>query len=199
MVERTALTGLMKFYFNVESAYYELMDSLDDYVPVYNLVINPLEDRKIPSFPVFAIITLAIIAGLFGLALSSQAASTNIEIMVRSTDGTLLSGVTVVALDGGREVNRGTTEIGRLYLAVPFPLQSNLVLRFEKDGFETLTRDYGPLTITGVGVELKPTAETQQQLAQREQTAQQIESDARDLAAQGYPQFQQGLEEIRSG
>ena len=61
-------SGLKEWYYAIEDKYYDLMDSLEDKMHVYEWFVNPLEDKGVPSFPVFVLIVLALIAILINYA-----------------------------------------------------------------------------------------------------------------------------------
>ncbi|MFH0713405.1 MAG: hypothetical protein V1722_00005, partial [Candidatus Micrarchaeota archaeon] len=58
---------LLKFYFQIETSYYALCDWFEKHsVPVYSSFVTPLENKKIPSFPV-AICSVLILVALIAL------------------------------------------------------------------------------------------------------------------------------------
>jgi len=64
---------LLKTYFTLEDKYYNLMDFFEKIrIPVYEFFIHPLENRRIPSFPVFIIIILIILGFLTSLLFQPQ-------------------------------------------------------------------------------------------------------------------------------
>jgi len=63
---------LLKTYFTLEDKYYNLMDFFEKIkIPVYEFFIHPLENRRIPSFPVFILILLIILLILIGFVFKS--------------------------------------------------------------------------------------------------------------------------------
>ncbi len=75
--------SLLKLYFDVEDKYYNLMDFFEKLkIPVYEFFVHPIENRRVPSFPVFVLIILIVIFLLYGLVFktSSQALSLTLSI-----------------------------------------------------------------------------------------------------------------------
>lgn len=63
---------LLRAYFSVENGYYNFMDFVEKLgIPVYEFFVHPIENRRIPSFPVFLIILIIIILIAFGLVFKS--------------------------------------------------------------------------------------------------------------------------------
>ncbi|MCL5011497.1 MAG: hypothetical protein M1594_01220 [Candidatus Marsarchaeota archaeon] len=63
--------SLLKAYFTLEDKYYGLMDFFEKIkIPVYEFFVHPIENRRIPSFPVFLIILIIILLA-FGLVFRS--------------------------------------------------------------------------------------------------------------------------------
>lgn len=56
------MDGLKEFYFGLEDAYYGMLDSINETVPVYS-IIDPI-DKVIPSFALFIAAVLLILAGI---------------------------------------------------------------------------------------------------------------------------------------
>ncbi|HLC79114.1 MAG TPA: hypothetical protein VJG83_01670 [archaeon] len=54
---------LKQFYYSLEDKYYEVLDKIDEKVPVYS-VIDPI-DKYVPSFLLFLLLVLALLVGLF--------------------------------------------------------------------------------------------------------------------------------------
>ena len=106
-----ALDGLKKFYFSVEDKYYAFCDWLEKKgVKIYEFFVNPIEDRRLPSFPFFVVLLLAIVAGaaflLSGVSLGSLfQESVATEITLLNPDGSVYAGSVAVklSLEDGRE------------------------------------------------------------------------------------------------
>ena len=75
--------SLLKAYFTLEDKYYGLMDFLEKLkIPVYEFFIHPIENRRIPSFPVFLIILIIVILLAAGLVFRSPAQKFDLTLSV---------------------------------------------------------------------------------------------------------------------
>ncbi|MFH0971224.1 MAG: carboxypeptidase regulatory-like domain-containing protein [Candidatus Micrarchaeota archaeon] len=92
--------SLNELYHKLEDGYYSFCDYLEKEVkvPIYELFINPIEDKGIPSFPVVIAIFLILVVGGFFLATSMQ--STSLKVVV-TADGAKINGAQVVLTADG--------------------------------------------------------------------------------------------------
>src|SRR3989344_5381218 len=96
-------------YAKIEDSFYGALDFLESKgIPVYK-VVNPIEERGIPFFPVFALILMigAVLAyGFF----SASATPINVVLSFKDTEGNPVTGVQLVAKDsGGRILDLGSS------------------------------------------------------------------------------------------
>lgn len=64
--------ALRNVYFALEDRYYDLADALDAHVPFYKYFVEPIEQRRVPSFPVFALLIAALFTGAYFLLTPAQ-------------------------------------------------------------------------------------------------------------------------------
>ncbi len=107
---------LLRFYFYVETKYYELCDWLrEKKVPVYDYFITPVETRGLPSFPVAVIcimLFLGVVALLVSLATVPQAGSSikGIYVKVLGNESTSLENAAIELLSAnGTALYSGVT------------------------------------------------------------------------------------------
>ncbi len=193
--------ALLKLYFNVESAYYEFLDAIDNYVPVYKLLVNPVENKGYPSFPFYALISIAVILLLFLSAAVPQKQTAAMLVSITDNEGRALQGtsVTILSPGGGNFLlisGQGETDLtGRLdFVGIPI---GRVRIEVNKPGFENkqLTLD---TFRQNVEVSLSPTSETRQQLANEEEAQAQLQRRLRELADAGQPEFLAAFEEAQA-
>lgn len=63
--------GLKEFYYNLEDKYFEMLDNLEEKGINLYKIIDPLEKNGIPTFPIFSIIVLALVALIIFLLISN--------------------------------------------------------------------------------------------------------------------------------
>ena len=63
--------GLKEFYYSLEDKYFEMLDNLEEKGISLYKIIDPLEKNGIPTFPIFSLIILAIIALIIFLILTN--------------------------------------------------------------------------------------------------------------------------------
>jgi hypothetical protein len=59
--------ALRNVYFALEDGYYDIADALDAHVPFYKYFVEPIEKRRIPSFPVFVLLIAALFTSAYML------------------------------------------------------------------------------------------------------------------------------------
>jgi len=112
---------LKEWYYALEDKYYDFMDSLEDKLHVYEWFVNPIEDRGVPSFPVFVLIVLALIAGVAFLVSSFLTPSqTVMQLTVVSSVGlSPVPNATVSVQFGSQVLSNQTDENGNVSFTVP--------------------------------------------------------------------------------
>ena len=56
----------------IEEKWYQILDKINEYFPIYNLIINPIEEKGIPSLLAFSTMLIVIILGICGFILLSS-------------------------------------------------------------------------------------------------------------------------------
>ncbi|MCL5011731.1 MAG: hypothetical protein M1594_02445, partial [Candidatus Marsarchaeota archaeon] len=90
------MNPLLKIYFVLEGNYYKLMDFMQSHgLKVYNFFISPLEERRIPSFPVFVLAVLLVLIGLFFALSPAQSVPSNSFVIRVLSNGTPVGNASV--------------------------------------------------------------------------------------------------------
>ncbi|MDP2717908.1 MAG: carboxypeptidase-like regulatory domain-containing protein, partial [Candidatus Micrarchaeota archaeon] len=150
--------ALKDFYNALEDKYYAFMDGLQETgLKVYDYFINPVEEKGIPSFPVF-VLFLVLLAGAVAFAVLSMSSPGALRVAVKVTaDGADLDGV-VVQLSAGDAVLRKTTQNGIANFE-GVPSGESAVIRVEADGYQPFVKTFDLQPKDGadfVSVELQP-------------------------------------------
>lgn len=185
-------TLLLKFYFNVESAYYEFLDVIDNYAPVYEYLVNPLENRGYPSFPVYSVLALVVIVVLFFYASASQVNLGQLSISVSSSGASLPGAKVILSAPAGgdalKTVAAGVTGVEGSVSFVGVPV-SALRISVEKQGFEDKDTAFAAFPSEPLEIQLEPTSETSEQLAATMQAWESVGAELEKLSAAGNPEF----------
>ncbi len=194
-MDLTAL--LLKLYFNIESAYYEFLDAIDNYVPVYKALVNPIEDNGYPSFPVYCILLGFIVAVLFFFSHAVQPTS-SLFLTLQDEDGRSLSGATVLVFaasgDSSLQVAGGVSDFSGRIGFVGIPVKP-LRLQVSKDGYVAKSVSLDQFPATGVVViSLEPTSETLLQVRAQSEDRRRVLDDIERLKREGYPEFAEAFE-----
>lgn len=99
--------SLKETYYSVEDKWYKLVDSISEKVPAFGSIVDAIEDKGIPSFPVAIVLVLLIVIGLFFL-LTGSAAST-ISLTVLDSSNNPLETATVIVMQNGATVKEDYT------------------------------------------------------------------------------------------
>ena len=104
--------GLNEVYAKIEDRWYGFVEWLDKKnVPLYK-VVDAMEAKNIPSFPVFLILFLLIIAGVIFLASGMLVQTTSLSVLVTDADDNPLSGATVSVSSDAYEQEKTTDNEG---------------------------------------------------------------------------------------
>lgn len=136
--------GLKDFYQGLEDSYYGFLDSLDRKgLRVYK-VVDAIEGKNIPSFPIAILLVLVIIAGLVyffmtpGMLAFGQA---NFNLEVTDTDGNPIQGVVVqLTVNDQPAIAKTTDSSGKISLSVP--LNAEVEAEIVKSGYESETKNF---------------------------------------------------------
>lgn len=187
---------LLKLYFNVESAYYEFLDAIDNYIPIYKTLVNPIEDAGYPSFPVYCVLFIFILAVLFFFSAANIAPTSPLYLQVQTIAGAPLPGVVVIvgvvsASDGNGLVSNvasGTSDFSGRVGFVGIPVKQ-LRVTVEKAGYVSKTQQLEEFPLTLVTVALEPTPATSMQGQEASAAIQRLLEDIERLKREGYPEF----------
>ncbi len=192
---------LLKLYFNIESAYYEFLDALDNHVPIYKTLVNPIENAGYPSFPVYLSLFVLIILGLFLFSGTYVEQTSVVELLVKDSQGRLVSGVEVTLLQPGNGgallvVASGFTEFnGKVQLIAPV---GKLRVQAEKQGYETSTQLLEEFPRETVQLSLTPTTSALQEMEQENEARQRFLQTIERLSNEGFPQFKEAFDKLNN-
>ncbi|MAG17951.1 MAG: hypothetical protein CL944_00585, partial [Candidatus Diapherotrites archaeon] len=129
-------------YTAMEDKFFGAMDFLSDKgIPVYS-VIDPLEERGIPAFPIAIAGLLAVLFLAYGFLFLSSSGSTLI-LDITDNQGATLSGVSITFIDAETENEievSSNTFRDKQSIALSRGIGSRLIIEASKDGFEPATR-----------------------------------------------------------
>ena len=188
--------SLLKFYFNVESVYYEFLDAVDEHLPVYDYLVNPVENRGYPSFPVYTVVIAALVALLFFFSLSVPATS-SLQLQVEASGGAPLPGavitVSVPKGDALVAVASGTTDVAGKIGFVGVPVEK-LRIRIQKSGYDVGQLALDKFPEERVLISLNPNTDTVARLGQDRQVVEEVKKQLEELKQRGFPEFAEALE-----
>ncbi|MGC9114239.1 MAG: hypothetical protein ACP5IG_04110, partial [Candidatus Micrarchaeia archaeon] len=124
------------FYTKLEDGYYSLMDFLQQKLrlPVYKFFVNPLEDKGIPSFPVFVFLVLAVVACAGFLLSASAPQKVPFEVSVFSEGKPIDNALVTLSCANGFTAQAYSENGVASFSNVP---QTKCTTTIEKEGFET--------------------------------------------------------------
>lgn len=124
-----------KGYFFLEDRYYNVLDKINEYVPVYK-VIDPI-DKIVPSFVfLIALILFLLVFFVFISAVSSPLTAT---LLVVDNNGDVLGGVSIDLAINSQAKSLYTDEWGEAKLDIPAS-EIEAEALFSKEGFQNLKR-----------------------------------------------------------
>ena len=125
------------FYFNLEAKYYDLMDKVNEKVPVYE-IIDPI-DRVVPSFIVFVLLALLvgvfIVGAILGAVFPGQ--NNSLAISVAEEDGTPIEGAFVIFMRGEEIVQSTQTDALGIAKLPGIEIDQQIEVSVEKEGYLT--------------------------------------------------------------
>ncbi|MFA6065371.1 MAG: carboxypeptidase-like regulatory domain-containing protein [archaeon] len=138
----TVIESLKEGYYSFEDKWYGLVDSISEKVPVFGTVVDSLEDKGVPSFPLAIIIVILLLFLLIVLLTSSN--SSSLTLTVVGTDNQPVEGATVVVLSGDTPKGTLTTlSDGK----VTFFLENGTYsVKVDKDGYNSSPQE---ITLNG--------------------------------------------------
>ncbi|MFA5763584.1 MAG: carboxypeptidase-like regulatory domain-containing protein [archaeon] len=130
------MADLKGIYFSMEDKWYSFVDTVSDKLPFFGKVVDGIEDKNIPSFPLAIALIVIIILALFFLLANQGAALT---ILVTDDNDVVLEGATVgIYLDTILVDERPTNSEGK----VTFILSgTNYTIKIDKDGYALRTKE----------------------------------------------------------
>ncbi|MDD5148124.1 MAG: carboxypeptidase-like regulatory domain-containing protein [Candidatus ainarchaeum sp.] len=131
--------GVKDLYFKIEDKYYGFLDWLDKRGLNLYPVVDAVESRGMPSFPVFILIIILIIIGLwFLIGFMLVPAQANVSFLVTDeTDSSPLEGAQITVTAAGEEKNYFTESNGEKQISLQIG-QADITV--EKTGYETRAR-----------------------------------------------------------
>ncbi|MFH0974112.1 MAG: Kazal-type serine protease inhibitor domain-containing protein, partial [Candidatus Micrarchaeota archaeon] len=126
----------MGLYENLEDKYYAFMEKMH----LVDAFVRPIEERGIPSMPIFALLIVLILAlagfAIWGAMNPTPPQPTGFRITVRSAEGELLNGALVEVWDGDTSVDAKTTNANGIALFDSLPLKT-LIVSVSLEGYKT--------------------------------------------------------------
>ena len=143
--------GLSEFYHGLEDAYYNFMDGLESSgIKVYEWFINPIEDRGMPSMPVFFLGVMLLLAGVLFAALSLSGSEipfvgpgsgdVNVAVSVTGPDSAKLDGVQVKLSAGDASRSAQTKNGVANFDSVPY--SKKMTVRVDHAGFKPFVEEF---------------------------------------------------------
>ncbi len=146
--------GVKEIYSGIEEKYYDLMDGLDKAgIPVYK-AIDFIESKSIPSFPVFLILLLALLTGIYFI-LSGEGilqTTTSFELTVNDGSVPVEDAVITYYVNEEKKIVQ-TNEDGKAELNVV--IGKEFTVSAEKTGFKKETKKFDAEKKSGT-IELNP-------------------------------------------
>ncbi|NUN11731.1 carboxypeptidase regulatory-like domain-containing protein, partial [Candidatus Micrarchaeota archaeon] len=149
-----------KIYFKIEDQYYAFCDAVEKTgIKIYEWFVNPIEKRGIPSFPVFALLSLLLLAGIVFLALGGLGSifqSTNNISISLSSDGLPVEGVSGrLLVDGLDSAFTATSNSQGVLLFEGVPADKKATLRISDPNYEPLIQTISTSS-TSLSLSLSP-------------------------------------------
>ncbi|MBU1120836.1 carboxypeptidase regulatory-like domain-containing protein [Candidatus Micrarchaeota archaeon] len=142
--------GVKEFYHSIEDKYYALMDSLDKRgIPVYK-AIDFLESKNIPSFPVFILSIIILIALIyFAFTLSGVISPMNeFTLSVGDESGNALTGARVTLTYDEETSTKTTNDDGKAVFSVPAGKNFSVIVR--KEGYAEKAKEFSAVDKSGM-------------------------------------------------
>lgn len=135
------LDGVKELYYRIEDKYYAFLDSIEEHIPVYEIV-DPI-DKVFPSLVVFSLLFILLVAlgGAAALGLLAEQKNDYVSVTVVGSDGKALEGASVVFSQGPETL--GTSKTGKDGTAKQsgFKEGDKVLLRISKDTYETVEKN----------------------------------------------------------
>ena len=137
--------GLGSFYRSLEDRYYGCLDWLDEKGISLYPIVEKIEDRNIPSFPVAILVAVLVLAGLFvGLGMLAMPQAKIVLVVTDAKSGLGLDDAVVVATSASGQAISGVTDSeGRLELLVP---AEEIEVEVSREGY---TAERFSITVSG--------------------------------------------------
>ncbi len=132
---------LKDYYKRLEDKYYSLMDYISDKgIPVYR-VIDAIESRNIPSFPIFVLLCVLVLAGLAWAVTALLMPASLLTLAVQDEGGNPLAGAAITISAEGIESIVGETGADGMFIR-PVPMGLELSVLVSKQGYDSETKSY---------------------------------------------------------
>jgi len=127
--------ALKDAYYGIEDKYYAFIDLLDKKGLSLYPVIDAIESKNIPSFPVFALVAALIVIGLAWLAAGIVLPGAGLSVLVTDAeDNSALAGAEVVVSFAGQTATGMTNDEGKVGFGLP--AGSDVTVTVTKSGYE---------------------------------------------------------------
>ncbi len=130
--------GLVQIYYKLEDKYYDVLDFFNDglHIPVYDAIVNPIESRGIPSFPVVSgVLLLLIIGSIIGAFLLLNPSQTvNLQLKVSANGNPVDEAFATLAIEGFEPITATVKDGSAILFNVPVGMEARLTV--SKNGFK---------------------------------------------------------------
>ena len=110
--------SLKEAYFSLEDKWYGLVDKISSKIPAFGKLVDSLEEKKIPTFPLAIVIIILIVALLASLIVLSS--NSTYTLTVKDDQGVVLEGATVTLMQDTTEVQSlDTGADGKVSFSLP--------------------------------------------------------------------------------
>jgi len=131
------IESLKETYYSLEDKWYDFVDGISEKVPPFGNLIDSLEDKNIPTFPLAIVLVLVLL--LLVIFFITSGNNSSLTILVTDGDSNPLEGATVIALaDGAEKANIQTGADGK---AIMFLANGTYSIKIDKDNHASQTRE----------------------------------------------------------
>ncbi|MDD4251448.1 MAG: carboxypeptidase-like regulatory domain-containing protein, partial [Candidatus ainarchaeum sp.] len=127
---------LKDYYYKAEDAWYKFVDKVSDKLPVFGTIVDKIEEKKIPTFPVAIALVLILLFVILFLLFGTSSALT---VIVKDSNGNIVSAAQVTLYESGTQVDfRETDTTGK---AIFYVQNSKYSIKVDKQGYTSLTKN----------------------------------------------------------
>ncbi|MFA5930876.1 MAG: carboxypeptidase-like regulatory domain-containing protein [archaeon] len=137
-----AIESLKDVYYSLEDKWYNLVDGVSEKVPAVGNIVDALEEKNIPTFPLAIVILILILLLLFVVITSSG--NSALSVIVTDDTQSAIEGATVIVLQNDVEKGNQTTSTdGKVVFLLP---NGSYSIKIDKENSATQTRE---ITLNG--------------------------------------------------